>query len=151
MQQRPKWCQGLSLTDLEKRNEQVLLSTQFGFRANRSTSAAIFILRQILGISRKSRTPLFIAFIDLKAAYDWVPRDALFRCLDIRLRCPHLIAILCALYTGTKACIKGTTSFFETLVGCRQGALESPPLFNIYMDFVVRVARNEILKMLPWL
>ena len=36
-----------------------------------------------------------------------------------------------------------------TLVGFRQGALESPPLFNIYMDFVVRLVRNEIQTTIP--
>ena len=38
---------------------------------------------------------------------------------------------------------------FDILVGCRQGALESPVPFNIYTDFVVRVARQEVLKERP--
>ena len=35
-----------------------------------------------------------IRFIEFKAAYDWVPRDDLFRSLDVDLKCPKLIAIL---------------------------------------------------------
>ena len=38
---------------------------------------------------------------------------------------------------------------FDTLVGCRQGALESPSIFNMYLDFVVRVAHHEIAEKYP--
>ena len=129
--------------------EYVLLRSQCGFRANRSTTDAIYILRQLLENTRRVKEPMYIAFVDLKAAYDWIPRDALFKCLEIRLRSPLLVSILRALYTGTKAYVKGSKHLFDTLVGCRQGALESPVLFNIYMDFVVRVARQEVLKERP--
>ena len=61
---------------------KMILPTQFVFRANRSTSDAM---------SLDSKTPVFAAFIDLKAAYDWIPRDALSRCLDIHLKCSKLI------------------------------------------------------------
>lgn len=87
--------------------------------------------------------------MDFKAAYDWIPRDALFKCLEVRLQARTIVNILKALYSGTKAFIKGSKQLFETQVGCRQGALESPILFNIYMDFVVRVARHEIQKVYP--
>ena len=123
-------------------------TSSFGFRPNRSTDA-IYVLRQLLENARRSKKPLYIAFVDLKAAYDWIPRDALFKCPEIRLKSPRLVSILRALYTGTKAYMKGSKHLFDTLVGCRQGALESPILFNIYMDFVVRVARHEVLKEHP--
>ena len=144
-----KVVSGIIVERIRQSYESILLPSQFGFRANKSTCDAIFILRQILKTSKKSKKPLYVAFIDLKAAYDWIPRSALFQCLNIRLRCPRLVAILRALYTGTKACIKGSTNFFDTLVGCRQGAMESPLIFNVYMDFVVRVARSEIIKSNP--
>lgn len=129
--------------------ESILLPTQFGFRKNRSTTDAIFIVQHILKMSSRERQPLFLCFIDLKAAYDWIPREALFRVLEIRLKCPKLIAILRSLYTGTKACIKNLPRYFDTFVGCRQGALESPVIFNIYMDFVMRCAKHEVLRQFP--
>ena len=128
--------------------EFILLPTQYGFRS-RSTTDTIFILRQVLETSSKTRTPLFVAFVDLKAAYDWVLREALIKCLEIRLKCPQIVAILRALYSGTRACIKGTSRMFDTLVGCRQGALEFSSIFNIYLDFVIRIAHHEIAKMYP--
>ena len=87
--------------------------------------------------------------MDLNDAFNWIPGDPLFKCLEIRLKSPLLVSVLRALFTGTKAYVKGSKHLFDTLVGCRQGALESPVLFNIYVDFVVRVARQEVLKERP--
>ena len=50
---------------------------------------------------------LFLCFIDLKAAYDWINRDMLFKIFEIRLQSPILVKILKALYTGPSAEIKG--------------------------------------------
>ena len=100
---------------LRKVNHQ--LSIQI--RANRSTTDAIYILQNSLHLSSK---PLFLCFIDLKAAYDWINRDMLFKILQICLKSPILINILKAFYTGTSAAIKGSTLFFQTFTGCRQGA-----------------------------
>ena len=92
---------------------------------------------------------MFICFIDLKAAYDWINRDMLFKVLDIRIKSPILVNILKIFYTGTSAAIKGSKVFFQTFTGCRQGGLESPVLFNIYMDFVLRCAEHEVLQKFP--
>ena len=126
--------------------ETIISNTQFGFRSNRSTTDAIFILQQSIHISS---SPLFICFIDLKAAYDWINRDMLFKILDIRLKSPILVNILRVFYNGTSAAIKGSKIFFKTFTGCRQGGLESPVLFNIFLDFVLRVAEHEVLQRFP--
>lgn len=44
---------------------------------------AIFILQNSINISSK---PPFLCFIDLKAAYDWLNRDMLFKILEICLK-----------------------------------------------------------------
>ena len=61
----------------------------------------------------------------------------LFKILEIRLQSPIF-------YTGTPAAIKGTNLFFKTKTGCRQGAIESPIIFNIYLDFVLRCVECEV-------
>ena len=83
-------------------------------------------------------------FIDLKAGYDWLNREMLFKILKIRTESPVLVKILKALYTGTSAAIKGSKQFFQVFSGCRQGGIESPVIFNIYLDFVLRRAEHEI-------
>ena len=65
--------------------EKIVSNFQFGFRSNRSTIDAIFILQNAINLSSE---PLYICFIDLKAAYDWVNRDMLFKILDFRLKSP---------------------------------------------------------------
>ena len=65
------------------------------------------------------------------------------------IRTEIYINILKVFYTGTSAVIKGSKVFFQTFTGCRQGGLESPVLFNIYMDFVLRCAEHEVLEKFP--
>ena len=69
-------------------------------------------------------------YIDLTAAYDHVPRDFLFRVLELRTGAKHLIAILQKMYEGTTASIAGMKEKFDVLIGCRQGGQESPCIFN---------------------
>ena len=60
-----------------------------------------------------------------------------------------MVYILRKLYDGTKAYISGTKTTFDILVGCRQGGLESPTLFNYYFDFVLKVCSEEIDRKFP--
>ena len=48
--------------------------------------------------------------------------------------------------TGGYTCILGTKpdDTFNISSGVRQGAVESPPLFNILMDMVIRTAIGEL-------
>ena len=126
---------------LQELYEALLLPTQFGFRANKSTNDAIYILRDVIDNTSEE---LYCCFIDLKAAYDWIDRDVLFKVLDYRLKAPLLVKLLKCIYTGTTAAIKMSSSIFCTISGCRQGGLESSSLFNIYLDFVLRCILHKI-------
>ena len=125
---------------------RTLEQTQFGFRRNKGCDNAIFILRNI--IDRSSSTPMYISFIDFTAAYDKIPRNILFRVLDIRLGCHHIISLLKAIYTGTTAIVTASRKSFPIETGCRQGGIESPVLFNIYFDTVCRVLNYELKRVL---
>ena len=61
--------------------EQMLGHNQYGFRQNHSTTDAICVLKNIL---KKTSRPLIAVFIDLKSAYDWIPRDALLKVIQFR-------------------------------------------------------------------
>ena len=134
------------LTRLKDAYEAHLGENQFGFRSNRSTNDAIFIMKSVI---EKHGGTLVAVYIDLTAAYDHIPRDFLFRVLQIRTGASHLIAILQKMYEGTTASIRGMDTVFDVLVGCRQGGQESPCLFNYYLDFVLKVAANEIDQRFP--
>merc|ERR1711965_810178 len=92
--------------------ERIISNFQYGFRSNRSTTDAIFILQNAIKLTSD---PLYVCFIDLKAAYDWIDRDMLFRVLEIRLNSPFLVKLLKVFYTGTSAAIKGSKTFLKLL------------------------------------
>ena len=134
------------LNRLQGTYEENISEAQFGFRKGRSTCDAIFILKNII---QKHSGPLVLVFVDLTAAYDHIPREFLFRVLEFRTGAKILVYILRKLYDGTKAYIAGTKTKFDILIGCRQGGLESPTLFNYYFDFVLKVCAEEIDRKYP--
>ena len=69
----------------------------------------------------KYKDPFVAIYIDLTAAYDHIPRDFLFRVLEIRTGATRLINILKLMYICTTASIKGMRAKFNVLIGCRQG------------------------------
>ncbi len=66
---------------LKSAYEQHIGKEQYGFRQNRSTTDGIFILQNIID--------KYGVYIDLTAAYDHVPRDFLFRVLNMRTGAHH--------------------------------------------------------------
>ena len=106
--------------------ERIISNSQFGFRYNRSTTDAIYILQNSINLSSE---PLFVCFIDLKAAYDWINRDMMLKVLDIRLKSPILVNILRVFYTGTSAVIKGSKHLLKPLQDAGKEALN--PLYYL--------------------
>ena len=64
--------------------------------------------------------------------------------LEFRTGLPTLVKLLKCIYVGTTAAIRYSERVFSTISGCRQGGLESPSLFNIFLDFVLRCALHKI-------
>ena len=58
----------------------------------------------------------------------------------------HLICLLRNLYAGQEAAFRtghGTTDWFQTGKGVRQGCISSPCLFNFYAEYIMRNAGLE--------
>ena len=51
------------------------------------------------------------------------------------------------LYRKTESVMKGETEYFETTCGVRQGGSESPKLFNLFLDYIMRIYNNEAEKL----
>ena len=88
------WC-GISLLDvvgkvvarvlqvrLHKLAEEELPESQCGFRRGRSCADMIFTVCQVAEKSLEHRSKVFLTFIDLRKAYDSVPREALWMALS---------------------------------------------------------------------
>lgn len=84
----------VTLKRLQVLAERVYPESQCEFRANRSTIYMVFFLKQLQKKCREQRQPLFIAFIDLTKAFDFVSRDGLFKILP-KIGCPpRLLSII---------------------------------------------------------
>ena len=106
---------------------------QLGFRENTGTETAI--VRHSFHYHKGLK---YTAVLDLKSAYDSVPRDILME--RVRSKLPKQTADMIALELQpitifTKGDTSGTTA--EVSIGVPQGGKSSPPLFNLQMDTFV--------------
>ena len=58
-----------------------LTEEQCGFRSSRGTTDTVFVVPQIIEKARERRIKLHWNFVDIKAAFDTIWREALWKCL----------------------------------------------------------------------
>jgi hypothetical protein len=93
-----------------------------------------------------SKRPLYLVFVDIQKAYPSVWRDGLF--YKLKRANPRisrrLISLLkeCIVGGETKVLIAGETSAaYTSSVGLREGAVESPTLYNYFINALVQDMR----------
>jgi len=126
--------------------EAQLSEEQNGFRKGRGTTDGIYSVKRVHQISNRKKQPLFLLFVDLTAAFDHVPRKWLFDTIRLRFSDGDnlkLFKILESLYRKTSLTYQEAQTTFTVTSGVRQGGPESPPLFNLYIDFVMRVFMSK--------
>ena len=136
---------------LEGRLKEIISisNNQFGFSQGKSTTDAIFILRQLQHKYTEKKKKLYHIFVDLEKAFDRVPRRALVWALRRQLVPEKLIRLVMALYRDSKSCVAaadGTSAPFNITVGVHQGSTLSPLLFNL----VLEEATKECSDGVPW-
>ena len=120
---------------LEKRRPQ-----QSGFTPGRSTVDRILALNLASQTRREFQQPLYVTYVDLKAAFDSVYRPALWQLLKVLGVPEKVISLVSALYSDTTSRVRvdgQLSSAFPVSSGVRQGCVLAPDLFNTGMDWVL--------------
>lgn len=130
--------------------DQRLAREQAGFRHLEECAGQVGAVMEVAGrrAALPEPQPFVAIFVDFRKAYDLVPHNALFyklECIGVRGKTLDFIK---GLYSDSAFCarIGGQTSEkTPVLRGVRQGAPESPCLFNIYInDLAMRLRKGGI-------
>ena len=120
--------------------ERVMPESQCGFRKGRGCTDMIYTVRQLVEKSWEHQSKIWFVFIDLKKAYDSVPREALWMALE-KLGVPDsMIDLVRSFHQGMKAKIRLEDEEVEEIEvnnGLRQGCCMAPALFNLYSCLLV--------------
>ncbi|KAM3286481.1 hypothetical protein P3S67_025280 [Capsicum chacoense] len=124
---------------VERRLRRVvsISENQFGFMSGRSTTEAIHLVRD-----------LHMVFIDLKKAYDRVPKEVLWRCLEVGGVQVAYIRAIKDMYDGGKSRVRTAgedSGYFLAETGLYQGSTLSLFLFALVMDVLARSIQGEVL------
>ena len=111
---------------------------------NKSTTEAIFIVRQIQEKYGEKKRKLFHVFVDLEKAFDRVPRKAIEWALRRQGVPERLIVQVMALYHNSHSRVRATAGVSGNLdirVGVHQGSVLSPLLFITVMEEATKEGR----------
>ncbi|CAH1242627.1 Hypp6909 [Branchiostoma lanceolatum] len=115
---------------------------QAGFMPNRSTMDHISALRLAIEKAREYRKNrhLYIAFIDLRAAFDTVDHASLWKILRLLGAPQKTINLFRQMYNSAESCVRVNgkeSEWFTINSGVRQGCVAAPDLFNCVIDYLM--------------
>ena len=116
---------------------------QAGFRVDHSTIDHVFTLFSVAvkHVYGSGRGKLYAAFVDYQRAFDSIDRSCLWSVLTEICLSTKFLRMLQSVYSHVEACVRwngNTSDFFDNSIGVRQGAVESPIIFCLFIDYVAR-------------
>ena len=124
--------------------EDLLPESQCGFRKERSCTDMIFLIRQLLEKSWGHRAKVFVTFVDLRKAYDSIPRRALWIALG-KLGLPEsIIHLIRSFHQDMSAQIRLVLDPLTVTNGLRQGCCMASVLFNLYLTVVIERWQGKV-------
>jgi len=120
---------------------------QSGFTGGRSTLDAILSLRLLYEVHREIAHPLHGVYVDLKAAFDSLDRNALWKAMQGIGTPQKILDLLRALHSDTSSRVRDEdkmSSPFDTATGVRQGCVLAPKLFCTAIDWIMNNMPAEL-------
>ena len=100
----------------------------------------MFVICRLQELVRKQRTPLYVCFINLTKAYDFVDRTLLWTVLARFDVLQLMISVIRHFHDGMRACVRlddrVCSGWFAVEQGLCQGCVLAPLLFNIFFAAV---------------
>ncbi|XP_075151162.1 uncharacterized protein LOC142225273 [Haematobia irritans] len=127
--------------------ENVMGTSQFGFREGMGTREALFSIQTLIQKCRNAQKDVFLCFIDYEKAFDNVLHDRLIDILNAINIEQKEIQCIKSLYWHQTAQVEINGYMTESIPiskGVRQGCILSPLLFNIYSEQIFRESVNSI-------
>ena len=133
-----------SVVDERKRirHDAAQRDEQGGFRLKRSTSDQLFLLTTAVERAMKSNTPLYMAALDIKKAFDSVDQDGCVYMLGKMGADAETCRAIRGLMHGHKSLIGGELEV-KLEGGVLQGGILSPSLFNGFIDEIVQESSRK--------
>ena len=109
---------------------------------------AILALRLLAEIYREFGRPLDAPYIDIKAAFDSIDREALCKTLKTHGTPPTLLRLIIDLHEGTTSCVRtvidDVSDSFPTSSGVHQGCILASALFCCTAPWIMRRIVNAL-------
>ena len=118
-----------------------LPDVQAGFKKGRGTRDQIVNICWIIEKAREFQKSIYFCLIYYAKVFGCVDHNKLWKILQKMGISDNLTCLLRNLYTGQQATVRtghGTTDWFQTGKGVRQGCILSPCLFNFYAEHIMR-------------
>ena len=131
---------------LRNKTERNMQEEQAAFRPKRQTQDHIFTLRTTIDKLLSEGRDVYMAFLDLTAAFDTIKKFEIAEMLDRKRITGKLRSAIDNVYHQVFAAVRtnGTQSeYFELKKGLKQGDSLSPLIFNLVMDEITKECNNK--------
>ena len=118
---------------------------QFGYCQGRSTTDALYVMRQLQEKYSERHKTLYHIFVDLEKAFDRIPRKVIEWALRRQRIEERLVVAVMSLYKDSRSRVRtqvGLSEEFNIGVGVHQGSALSPLLFILVMEEATAACRR---------
>ena len=140
-----KLFQIIMLSRLGAGLEDLLRENQCGFRRNRSCIDQLYSLHCIIHNCIEFNIPMYINFIDFKAAFDSINRDFIWKAFEHYGLPTKYINMFKAFFEETESAVRVNgelTRWFNVESGTGQGDVQGPPIFNFVINWALELAER---------